>query len=49
VPSDYPFGMSDDRLDAVIRDMLTGIPGFDNYGKILPELKLALILIVWGA
>jgi hypothetical protein len=45
VPSDYPFGLSDDRLDAVIGDMLSGIPGFDNYGRILPELKLTLILI----
>jgi hypothetical protein len=37
--------LSDTELDAVLRDMLTAIPGFDQYSRLLPELKLQLILI----
>lgn len=45
VPEGYPFELSDEKLDAVLRDMLAAIPGFDDYRRILPELKLSLILI----
>lgn len=45
VPDGYPFQLSDERLDAVLRDMLSAIPGFDRYQALLPELKLQLILI----
>jgi hypothetical protein len=44
-PERYPIVLSDDRLQAVLRDMIAGIPGFDHYDALLPELKLALILI----
>lgn len=45
VPDGYPFQLNDAELDAVLRDMLTAIPGFDKYGALRPELKLQLILI----
>lgn len=44
-PEGYPFLLGDARLQAVLRDMIEAIPGFDNYSALLPELKLALILI----
>jgi hypothetical protein len=45
VPEGYPFKLGDAELDAVLRDMLTAIPGFDEYRRLLPELKLQLVLI----
>jgi hypothetical protein len=45
VPTGYPFELSDKELVAVLRDMLTAIPGFEQYSKLLPELKLQLVLI----
>ena len=45
VPDGYPFALKDQELEAVLRDMLTAIPGFDKYSALLPELKLTLIFI----
>jgi|KBSMisStaDraftv2_1062788.scaffolds.fasta_scaffold466541_2 hypothetical protein len=45
VPAGYPFQLPDDKLEEALGEMLTEIPGFDEYRAILPELKLTLILI----
>jgi hypothetical protein len=45
VPAGYPFQLPDDALKEVLGEMLTEIPGFDEYRALLPELKLTLILI----
>jgi len=37
LPDGFPFELSDDRLDAVLRDMITAIPGFDRYAALLPS------------
>jgi hypothetical protein len=44
VPPSFPFRLSDRELDAVLRDMMAALPGFDRYQALLPELKLTLIL-----
>jgi hypothetical protein len=45
VPIGFPFALEDDELDKAISEMLEAAnwPGFDNFGRLLPELKLALL------
>jgi hypothetical protein len=45
VPIGFPFELEDEQLDRAIADMLepANWPGFDNFAKLGPELKLALL------
>ena len=45
VPQGYPFGLSDDDLKNTLTGMMdpASWPGFDDFGRLLPELKLALL------
>jgi hypothetical protein len=45
VPIGFPFELEDEQLDRGIADMLepANWPGFDDFAKLAPELKLALL------
>jgi hypothetical protein len=45
VPIGFPFELDNDQLDRAITDMLepANWPGFDNFAKLGPELKLSLL------
>jgi hypothetical protein len=45
VPQGFPFQLNDTELDEALEDMLdpASWPGFDNFSRLLPELKLALL------
>lgn len=45
VPQGYPFATSDADLKATLGGMMdpASWPGFDDFGRLLPELKLALL------
>jgi hypothetical protein len=45
VPTGYPFRLADRDLDVALAEMMNPAswPGFDNFGALLPELKLALL------
>jgi hypothetical protein len=45
VPIGFPFELDDEKLDQAITEMLepANWPGFDNFAKLGPELKLALL------
>jgi hypothetical protein len=45
VPEGYPFQLSDPQLEEALRGMLDPgcWPGFDDFSRLLPELKLALL------
>jgi hypothetical protein len=45
VPVGFPFKLDDDELERAISEMLErdNWPGFENFGALLPELKLALV------
>jgi hypothetical protein len=45
VPVGFPFKLDDEGLERAISEMLEpeNWPGFENFGALLPELKLALV------
>jgi hypothetical protein len=45
VPTGFPFELDDEALDQALAGMLepANWPGFDDFGRLLPELKLALL------
>ena len=45
VPIGFPFKLDDEQLDRAIADMLepANWPGFDEFAKLGPELKIALL------
>jgi len=45
VPTGFPFRLDDEDLDKALDEMLepANWPGFDDFGRLLPELKLALL------
>jgi hypothetical protein len=46
VPEGYPFRLDDDELEETLDGMMdpSSWPGFDNFSRLLPELKTALLL-----
>jgi len=45
IPLGFPFRLDDEQLDQAIEEMLepANWPGFEDFARLLPELKLALI------
>ena len=45
VPVGFPFQLDDEQIDKTIQEMLgpENWPGFDDFGALLPELKVALL------
>jgi hypothetical protein len=45
VPEGFPFRLTDDELDAALHEMgnVGAWPGYDDFNRILPELKSALL------
>ena len=45
VPRGYPFDLTDDELRTTLSSMMDpgSWPGFDDFGRLLPELKLELL------
>lgn len=45
MPARYPFGLTDSELQSALDSMMdpASWPGFDDFPRILPELKLALL------
>ncbi len=46
VPEGYPIGLNDAELEQALESMLdpSSWPGFDNFERLLPELKTALLM-----
>jgi hypothetical protein len=45
VPIGFPFALNNEQLDGAIAEMLeqANWPGFDDFGSLSPELKVALV------